>query len=88
MITQTDIQKTAAHWKLEDHITEKDYVLGWLLWGIAQHPILSKTWVLKGGMALKKCYADTHRHSQDLDFTVLPGGPWQPAELQPLFDEV
>jgi len=53
VITQADVQKTANHWKLEDHIIEKDYVLGWLLWGIAKHPILSKEWVLKGGMALK-----------------------------------
>jgi predicted nucleotidyltransferase component of viral defense system len=88
VITQADIRETANHWKLEDHIIEKDYVLGWLLWGIAKHPVLSKAWVLKGGMALKKCYADTHRHSQDLDFTVLPDGPWQPEELHSIFNEI
>ena len=88
MITQNDIQSIADNWKLEDHIIEKDYVLGWLLWGIAKNPVLSKTWALKGGLALSKCYADTHRHSQDMDFTVLPGGPWQPDELRPLFDKI
>ncbi len=88
MISQVDIQKTANHWKLQDHIIEKDYVLGWLLWGIAKHPILSKSWVLKGGLALKKCYVDTHRHSQDMDFTVLPRGVWKPEDLHPIFEEV
>lgn len=88
MISQEDVQKTANYWKLPDHIIEKDYVLGWLLWGIAKHPILSKSWVLKGGLALKKCYVDTHRHSQDMDFTVIPEGPWQPEDLQSIFEEI
>lgn len=88
MISQTDIQRAAKQWNLEDHVIEKDYVLGWLLWGIAKHPRLSRAWVLKGGSAIKKCYVDTHRYSQDLDFTVLPGGPWQPEELHSIFDEI
>ena len=75
-------------WNVADHVIEKDYVLGWLLWGIASHPALSRAWVLKGGSAIKKCYVDTHRYSQDLDFTVLPEGPWLPEELTPLFDEI
>lgn len=28
---------------------EKDYVLGWLLAGIAHHPDLVRTWIFKGG---------------------------------------
>lgn len=66
---------------MQDHIIEKDYVLGWLLWGIAKHPVLSESWILKGGLALKKCYADTRHHSQNMDFTGLQGGPWEPEEL-------
>jgi predicted nucleotidyltransferase component of viral defense system len=46
--------------------------LGWVLYGIAQHPKLSK-WVFKGGTCLKKCYFKTYRFSDDLDFTVLAG---------------
>lgn len=88
MITQQEIQKAARQWKIQDHILEKDYVLGWLLWGISQHPVLSQAWVLKGGSAIKKCYVDTHRYSQDLDFTVLPDAPWQPDELRLLFKEI
>lgn len=88
MTTHADIQRISRQWSLEDHIIEKDYVLGWLLWGIASHPVLSKTWILKGGAAIKKCYVDTHRHSQDLDFTVLPGGPSHPDELIDIFDSI
>ena len=88
MISQTDIQRAAKQWNLESHVIEKDYVLGWLLWGIAKHPILSRTWVLKGGSAIKKCYVDNHRYSQDLDFTVLPDGPWQPEELRSIFNGI
>lgn len=88
MITHSEVQKIANQWGLEDHIIEKDYVMGWLLWGISKHPVLSMAWVLKGGSAIKKCYVDTHRYSQDLDFTVLPNGPWQPDELQAIFSEI
>lgn len=88
MITQAEIVNRAALWGIADHIIEKDYALGWLLWGIATHPILSKAWVLKGGSCIKKCHVDTHRYSQDLDFTVLPDEVWQPEELQPIFNDL
>ncbi len=88
MISKTEIQKISKQWNLEDHVIEKDYVLGWLLWGIAKNSILSQYWILKGGSAIKKCYVDTHRYSQDLDFTVLPEGPWTPDDLNEIFDEI
>ena len=81
MIGQEEIQRVARQWQIQDYVIEKDHVLGWLLWGISQHPVLSQAWVLKGGCAIKKRYVDTHRYSQDLDFTVLPGAPWQADEL-------
>jgi len=48
---------------------EKDHALGWMLFGIAQHPVLGQ-WIFKGGMCLKKCWFDTYRFSEDLDFTL------------------
>ena len=33
---------------------EKDYVMGWLLWGIYAHPSLAQNLVLKGGNCLRK----------------------------------
>ena len=51
---------------------EKDYVLGILIWAIAQYPTLKKTWIFKGGTCLKKCYFGSYRFSEDLDYTLLP----------------
>jgi len=41
-----------AEWSLDVGVIEKDYVLGWLLAGIANHPELAGTWVFKGGTCL------------------------------------
>lgn len=49
---------------------EKDYILSWILIGIAKskiYEILS----FKGGTALKKFYFSNYRFSEDLDFTLL-----------------
>ena len=62
-------------------MVEKDYVIGWLLWGIGSDPKLSASWAFKGGTCLKKCYLETYRFSEDLGFTVLPGGPIKPDEV-------
>jgi predicted nucleotidyltransferase component of viral defense system len=71
-------------WGLTEEVIEKDYVLGWLLWGIGSDPVLARPWVFKGGTCLKKCYIETYRFSEDLDFTVLPGGPFRPDDVKPL----
>ena len=49
---------------------EKDYVMGWLLWGIYAHPSLAQNLVLKGGNCLRKIYFTDTRFSDDLDFTA------------------
>ena len=51
-------------------MVEKDYVLGWLLAGIERNSQLAGKWVFKGGTCLKKCYFETYRFSEDLDFTI------------------
>jgi len=45
-------------------------VLGWVLAGVYNHPELADKWVFKGGTCLKKCYFETYRFSEDLDFTL------------------
>lgn len=70
MITTTELKKAAATEGIPFHSTEKDYVIGWALWGIANHPTLSTSFVFKGGTALRKCYFRAYRFSEDLDFTV------------------
>ena len=49
---------------------EKDYVMGWLLWGISHDPFLRTELILKGGSALRKLYFPDTRFSDDLDFTT------------------
>jgi predicted nucleotidyltransferase component of viral defense system len=60
----------AREFGLAPQIIEKDYTLGWLLASIAAHPEIGQSWVFKGGTCLKKCYFETYRFSEDLDFTL------------------
>jgi predicted nucleotidyltransferase component of viral defense system/DNA-directed RNA polymerase subunit RPC12/RpoP len=83
VITRADIVERVAEWQLTEEVIEKDYVLGWLLWGLGGDRVLGERWVFKGGTCLKKCYIETHRFSEDLDFTVLPGGPYRPEDIEP-----
>ena len=55
---------------LAPNVIEKDYMLGWILAGISHHEELSASWAFKGGTCLKKCYFETYRFSEDLDFTL------------------
>ena len=84
MITRTDLNDRVREWSLRDDVVEKDYVIGWVLWGIGSDPQLSSRWAFKGGTCLKKCYIETYRFSEDLDFTVLPGGLIGPGDLTPV----
>jgi Nucleotidyl transferase AbiEii toxin, Type IV TA system len=81
VITRADIDARVAGWGRTEEVIEKDYVLGWLLWGIGSDPVLGQSWVFKGGTCLKKCYIETYRFSEDLDFTVLPKGPYLPDDM-------
>ncbi|MEX2556456.1 MAG: nucleotidyl transferase AbiEii/AbiGii toxin family protein [Actinomycetota bacterium] len=74
MIRDREIGARADEWGLRADVVEKDYLLGWVLWGIGSDPVLGDGWVFKGGTCLKKCYLETFRFSEDLDFTVLPSG--------------
>jgi predicted nucleotidyltransferase component of viral defense system len=56
--------------------------------GIGSHPALSDHWIFKGGTCLKKCFVETYRFSEDLDFTVLDGGPLEPDDLSPILTEL
>jgi predicted nucleotidyltransferase component of viral defense system len=71
MIKPGEIQKKAREAKVRDQQIEKDYILSWILQGIAQHGILDNFIVFKGGTALKKGYFEDYRFSEDLDFTLL-----------------
>jgi len=62
---------TGAPWE----ILERDYLLSFILAGIAGVKDLNDTLVFKGGTALKKCYFGDYRFSEDLDYSALPNAP-------------
>ncbi|MFN8552593.1 MAG: nucleotidyl transferase AbiEii/AbiGii toxin family protein [Candidatus Obscuribacterales bacterium] len=70
MIDKREILEAASTLSLLPNVVEKDYVLGWILGGIHANPVLANGWVFKGGTCLKKCYFETYRFSEDLDFTI------------------
>jgi len=73
MIKPREIQQKARQGGVRDQQFEKDYILSWILFGIAKHEQLSKAIVFKGGTVLKKVYFEDYRFSEDLDFTLLYG---------------
>ncbi len=88
MISKREIIDIATIKGLNPHIVEKDYVLGWLLWGICNHEILGKSWFFKGGTCLKKCFFETYRFSEDLDFTVADASHIDDGFLKTVFGEI
>lgn len=88
MIDKRDILETASSFSLLPNVVEKDYVLGWILGGINTHPVLKDSWVFKGGTCLKKCYFETYRFSEDLDFTLTSESQLEKTFLENVLKEV
>ena len=72
MIEHIEIKNLESLWNINEAVIEKDYVIGWLLYGISTNSFLSKKLFFKGGTCIKKCYFDSWRFSEDLDFTIKP----------------
>lgn len=88
MIAKQEIMTLAAELQLQAHVVEKDYALGWFLAGIAAHPVIGPRWVFKGGTCLKKCFFETYRFSEDLDFTLQDAAHLDEAFLAQVFEEI
>lgn len=88
MISRQEIVDVATESGLTPYIVEKDYVLGWLLWGIYTTDKLSNDWIFKGGTCLKKCFFETYRFSEDLDFTLRDQGQIDVTFLHATLSEV
>jgi hypothetical protein len=88
MIDKREILEAASSFSLLPSIVEKDYVLGWILAGINAHDELGESWVFKGGTCLKKCYFETYRFSEDLDFTLRNEEHLDEEFLRTAFEEV
>ena len=88
MITNQELRNLVTEWQLRDDVIEKDYVIGWLLWGLGSDADIKNKWAFKGGTSLKKCYVETWRFSEDLDFTIIPGGPDKPETIEPIIKRI
>ena len=49
MISQTELNERVQQWGMRPEVVEKDYVIGWVLWGIGSDPELADWWAFKGG---------------------------------------
>lgn len=88
MIEKHEILAIAQQTSLTPHVVEKDYVLGWMLAGIYGHEELAEDWVFKGGTCLKKCFFETYRFSEDLDFTLRKPEHLDADFLKEVFSEI
>jgi uncharacterized protein len=71
MIRPGEVQSIAGKKGVRDTQIEKDYVISWIIFGIANNQYLKENLVFKGGTVLKKVYFPDYRFSEDLDFTLL-----------------
>ncbi len=81
MIGKQELLERAGEWNLRPEVVEKDYVLGWLLAAASQHAVVRDYWILKGGTCVKKCFFETYRFSEDLDYSLLPAAPYDAASI-------
>jgi predicted nucleotidyltransferase component of viral defense system len=88
VIDRRELIDAASKFSLNPHVIEKDYVLGWLLAGIYTHHALADTWIFKGGTCLKKCFFETYRFSEDLDFTLTDPSHIDANFLRQVFAEI
>jgi len=88
MISQKELNKEMIRSGLRATQIEKDYVLSWILIGIAQDEILKNSLIFKGGTCMKKVYFEDYRYSEDLDFTMLKENQISIKELKERFSYV
>lgn len=82
LIERRELLEQARLKHLNLQIIEKDYVLGWLLFGFSRFDSL----YFKGGTALSKVYfPQTWRLSEDLDF-AFEGKDFEREKLKHLFE--
>ena len=71
MISPQALRRISRERRIAVDLIEKDYALGWILFGIASSSISDRL-AFKGGTALSKVYfPESWRLSEDLDFTLL-----------------
>ena len=71
--------------RLPESVIERDYVLAWFLNGLGNHPLREKL-AFKGGTALRRCWFEGYRFSEDMDFTLIE--PLAIEEIKTGFSEI
>jgi predicted nucleotidyltransferase component of viral defense system len=61
--------------RIPEAVIERDYVLAWFLTCLGGHTLRDQL-AFKGGTALRRCWFENYRFSEDLDFTLI-----EPIEL-------
>lgn len=74
MITTAELHRLSEGEGLRFDQVEKDYVILWLLSGLAHSGMAKHGWIFKGGTCLRHCYYEGYRFSEDIDFSCKPGG--------------
>jgi predicted nucleotidyltransferase component of viral defense system len=83
MISRKEIESKAQEFEIQPTNVEKDYIFGWLLFGLFTVSNLRDRLFLKGGNALRKGYFEQTRFSADLDLGI-PNDIRQESLLQEL----
>ncbi len=70
MISKNEIDQKAKEFEIHTSNVERDYVFGWVLFGLFTNSKLKDILFLKGGNALRKGYFAQTRFSSDLDLGI------------------
>jgi hypothetical protein len=85
MITTAQLHRLAQREGLRFDQIEKDYLILWVLSGLAQAGAKEHGWVFKGGTCLRHCYYEGYRFSEDIDFSCRPKAANLNASLDLLY---
>ncbi|MGV3615271.1 MAG: nucleotidyl transferase AbiEii/AbiGii toxin family protein [Fimbriimonas sp.] len=80
MVTKDELKERSRELEVGPINVQRDYVFGWILFGIYAVSDLKEILILKGGNCLRKAYFEHTRFSGDLDFSTQR--PIDPAFLK------
>ncbi len=75
--------------RIPEAVLERDYCTAWFLVGLSTSPLRDRL-AFKGGTAIKRCFIEDYRFSEDLDFTLIERVPFEVirGDLDLVFEEV